>query len=67
MEYTWSLDYGTKTTGKPNGNVLLAIENLKLASYSTHFTLEIDLTQFGSGATFQFSKADVVVGTGMTG
>ena len=67
MEYTWSLNYGTKTTGKPSGNLLLAAENLKLDRYSTHFTLEINLTQFKSGARFQFNKADIVVGTGMTG
>jgi len=67
MEYTWSLDYGAKTKGKPNGNLLLAIENLKLDRYSTQFKLDIKLAQFAFGARFQFSKADVVVGTGLTG
>jgi len=59
MEYTWFLDYDTKTIGKPNGNLLIAVENLKLDQYKTQHTLEIDLTQFKSTARFQFSKADV--------
>jgi len=67
MEYTWSLNYDTKTTGKPNGNLLIAAENLKLDRYRTHLTLEINLAQFTSAARFLFNKADVVVGTGMTG
>ena len=67
MDYTWSLNYATNTKGKANGNLLIAAENLKLGTDSKYFTLEIDLAQFKSGARFQFSKADVVVGTGMTG
>jgi len=67
MEYTWSLNSGSKTTGKPNGNILIAVENLKLENYRTYFMLEIKLAQFTSGARFQFSKADITAGTGMTG
>ena len=71
MEYTWSLLSRSKTNGKPNGNLLIAAENLKLDPYRDafreSFTLEIVLTQFKSGARFQFNKADVIVGTGMTG
>ena len=67
MQYTWSLDYGTNTAGKPNGNVLIAAENLQLRPFMSSFMLEIDISQFKSGARFQFSKADVVAGTGMTG
>jgi len=67
MEYTWSLNYGTKTNGKPNGNLLIAVENLKLEKYRKQFTLEITLTQFNAAARFRFNKADVIVGTGVTG
>jgi len=67
MEYAWYLDYDKKVIGKPNGNLLIAVENLKLDQYKTQHKLEIDLTQFKSTARFQFSKADVVVGTGVTG
>jgi hypothetical protein len=64
--YTWSLNYGTKTTGRPNGNLLIAAENLTLDGLRAVFTLEIVL-EYTPGSRFQFSKADVVVGTGMTG
>jgi len=67
MEYVWSLDSGPKTTGKPNGNILIAAENLKPGPYDTSFRLEVVLTQFKSGARFQVNKADVIFGTGMTG
>jgi hypothetical protein len=67
MQYAYSLNYAKKTTGTPNGNLLLALENLKLDRYRDHFTLDIALTQFAAGARFQFNKADVVVGTGVTG
>jgi len=67
MEYTWSLNNGTKTNGTPNGNLLIAAENLKLNGTKTNFTLEIVLAQVTPAARFQFSKADVIVGTGITG
>lgn len=67
MQYTWSLNYAKKTTGIPNGSLLIAAENLKLERSRTHFTLDITITQFAAGARFQFNKADVVVGTGMIG
>jgi hypothetical protein len=67
MQYTWSLNSAKKTTGKPSGTLLIAAENLKLDRFRSHFTLEIDIAQFASGARFQFNKADVVAGTGMIG
>ncbi len=67
MQYSYSLNYAKKTTGLPKGTLLIAIENLKPDKFRDHFTLEITLAQFAAGARFQFSKADVVVGTGMIG
>lgn len=67
MQYSWSLNYARKTTGQPSGTLLIAADNLKLDKFRDYFTLEITLTQFAAGARFQFSKADVVVGTGMIG
>ena len=67
MQYSWSLNDAKKTIGQPNGTLLIAAENLKLDRFSTSFTLEISLTQFGAGKRFQFNKADVVVGTGVIG
>ena len=67
MRYTWSLNHDGTTDGKPNGNLLIAAENLKLNSFYSSFSLEIKIAQFAPGARFQFGKADVVVGTGMTG
>jgi hypothetical protein len=67
MQYTWSLDYNPGTKGTPNGNLLIAAENLRVEPFGSYITLEIDLAQFTSGAQFQFSKADVILGTGLTG
>jgi len=67
MKYTWSLNYRRTTTGKPNGNLLIAAENVKPDPFWGCSTLEIYLTQIKSAARFQFNKADVIVGTGMTG
>jgi len=68
IRYTWSINDGKSTDGKPNGNLLIAAENLKLDPfYYSSFSLEIKVAQFAPGARFQFGKADVVVGTGMTG
>ena len=69
MEYSWSLDFGKKTKGTPNGDLLIVAENLDIDHFWTPHThgLEIDTAQFISGTRFQFNKADVVVGTGMTG
>ena len=68
MKYSWSIDNVINTDGKPNGTLLIAVENLTpedlLASYSSLLTT---VAQFAPGARFQFSKADVVGGTGMTG
>jgi hypothetical protein len=66
MEYTWSFN-STKMTGQPNGNLLIAAENLTPERFKPYFTLQIDVVQFTPGARFQFSKADIMVGTGMTG
>ena len=67
IQYTWSVISGKKTTGAPNGNLLIVAENLIIDRFKTRYTLEIEISQFISGARFQFNKADIVVGTGMTG
>jgi len=67
IRYNWTINHGETTDGKPNGNLLIAAENLKLNSFYSSFSLEIKVAQFAPGARFQFGKADVVVGTGMTG
>jgi len=67
MQYSWSLNYAKKGVGTPNGNLLIAAEDLKLDRFRSESTLEITLTQFATGARFQFTKADIVVGTGVIG
>ena len=67
LEYSWSLNFGKTVNGTPNGNLLIAAENLITDRFSTPYTLEVDIVQAISGTRFQFNKADVVVGTRMTG
>ena len=67
MQYSWSINYGPSTDGKPNGTLLIVAENLEPSYFFSSFSLVIKVAQFAPGARFQFSKADVVVGTGMTG
>jgi hypothetical protein len=43
MKYTWSLNYGTKTTGRPNGNLIIAAENLRLDRFRSYFTFQIGI------------------------
>src|SRR5260370_32260752 len=65
MDYTWTVEsslYYTSGTkkGTPNGDLLIS-------AHEIGFTPEIALAQFTSGARFQFSKAGVTSGTGLTG
>ena len=66
MEYSWSLNSGNKINGTPSGNLLFMAENL-INDRWYPYTLKINIAQFISGARFQFNKADIVMGTGMTG
>jgi hypothetical protein len=65
MNYSWSLGSGT-TPGTPRGDLLIHAEGFSLTTYRSDFTLTISLSQYVSGARFQFSRADIVVGTGMS-
>ena len=69
IEYTWTLGSNGWINGTANGNLLIMVDDI---NHGIHFPpysqfLRIEITQFISGARFQFNKADIVVGTGMTG
>jgi hypothetical protein len=65
--YSWAVNSSMRWDGKPNGNLLIAAEDLKFDESGYPHKLDIIVHPMKSGARFQFNKADAVLGTGMTG